>query len=150
MAWEISTIQVTDLRSQSAKVAANEMSGLILNHMRGQPETWSKLPPMQESGRNDRARTRGDGEPGRAMPVWNERYRDRSRPRIRQSAKKQNARDYRPPETAERPWTTPFLIGPIAKVVFSPSPRGRNTFWDGRGRVAAAVLNGAHIVRVTT
>src|ERR1700679_3767118 len=31
-----------------AKVAANGNAGLILNHMRGQPETWAKLPPMQD------------------------------------------------------------------------------------------------------
>src|SRR5665213_4478409 len=32
-----------------AKVAANADAGLILNHMRGQPETWGKLPPMQDA-----------------------------------------------------------------------------------------------------
>jgi dihydropteroate synthase len=31
-----------------AKVAANANAGLILNHMRGQPETWAKLPPMKD------------------------------------------------------------------------------------------------------
>ena len=31
-----------------AKVAANANAGLILNHMRGQPETWSKLGPMPD------------------------------------------------------------------------------------------------------
>src|SRR6202020_3691350 len=31
-----------------AKVAAAGNAGLILNHMRGQPETWSKLAPMQD------------------------------------------------------------------------------------------------------
>src|ERR1700720_2024314 len=31
-----------------AKVAASGNVGLILNHMRGQPETWAKLPPMQD------------------------------------------------------------------------------------------------------
>jgi len=31
-----------------AKVAANHDTGLILNHMRGQPETWAKLPPLPD------------------------------------------------------------------------------------------------------
>src|ERR1700744_2520774 len=31
-----------------AKVAANGNVGLILNHMRGLPEAWPKLPPMQD------------------------------------------------------------------------------------------------------
>ncbi|MFB3825915.1 MAG: dihydropteroate synthase [Bryobacteraceae bacterium] len=31
-----------------ARVAANHDAGLILNHMRGRPETWAKLPPMPD------------------------------------------------------------------------------------------------------
>src|SRR4051812_28496463 len=31
-----------------AKAAANGNAGLILNHMRGQPQSWAKLPPMQD------------------------------------------------------------------------------------------------------
>src|SRR5579872_4900723 len=31
-----------------AKVAANGNAGLILNHMRGQPDNWAKLPPMAD------------------------------------------------------------------------------------------------------
>src|SRR6185312_10490220 len=32
-----------------ARVVAAADAGLILNHMRGTPETWAKLPPMKEA-----------------------------------------------------------------------------------------------------
>ena len=47
-----------------AKVAANGNAGLILNHMRGQPETWAKLPPMQDRHGFDRAGTGSDRKQG--------------------------------------------------------------------------------------
>src|SRR5207302_4648619 len=31
-----------------ARVAAAHNAGLILNHMRGDPETWAKLPPLKD------------------------------------------------------------------------------------------------------
>jgi dihydropteroate synthase len=31
-----------------ARVVANSDAGLIVNHMRGTPETWAKLPPLQD------------------------------------------------------------------------------------------------------
>jgi len=33
---------------QMARTVANSGAGLILNHMRGTPETWAKLPPMKD------------------------------------------------------------------------------------------------------
>jgi len=33
---------------QLAKVVTNHSAGLILNHMRGTPETWAKLPPLPD------------------------------------------------------------------------------------------------------
>src|SRR5450755_580114 len=32
-----------------AKIVAHADAGLILNHMRGTPETWAKLPPMKDA-----------------------------------------------------------------------------------------------------
>src|SRR6202011_1613508 len=34
--------------AQLARVAATHNAGLILNHMRGDPETWAKLPPLKD------------------------------------------------------------------------------------------------------
>ena len=33
---------------QLARVVSNHDAGLILNHMRGRPETWAKLPPLPD------------------------------------------------------------------------------------------------------
>src|SRR5882762_6345553 len=33
---------------QLARVAANHSVGLIINHMRGTPESWAKLPPIKD------------------------------------------------------------------------------------------------------
>ena len=33
---------------QLARVVSNHDAGLVLNHMRGRPETWAKLPPMPD------------------------------------------------------------------------------------------------------
>jgi dihydropteroate synthase len=34
--------------AQLARVAANHNAALIINHMRGTPETWAKLPPLKD------------------------------------------------------------------------------------------------------
>jgi dihydropteroate synthase len=34
--------------AQLARVVSNHDAGLILNHMRGRPETWAKLPPLPD------------------------------------------------------------------------------------------------------
>src|ERR1700680_3133892 len=34
--------------AQLARVAASHNAGLIINHMRGTPETWAKLPPLKD------------------------------------------------------------------------------------------------------
>lgn len=34
--------------AQLARMAAQHDAGLVLNHMRGTPETWAKLPPMKD------------------------------------------------------------------------------------------------------
>src|SRR2546425_1074170 len=34
--------------AQIAKTVAQHDAGLILNHMRGRPESWAKLPPMRD------------------------------------------------------------------------------------------------------
>ena len=34
--------------AQLARTAANHNAGLVINHMRGTPETWAKLPPLKD------------------------------------------------------------------------------------------------------
>jgi dihydropteroate synthase len=128
-----------------AKVAANGNAGLILNHMRGQPDTWAKLPPMQDvmgtiarelEATASRARHAGV-ERGRIVidPGLGFGKRQEQNAEILAHLKQLAALDY------------PILVGPSRKS-FLAQPSENATLYATAAAVTAAVLNGAHIVRV--
>jgi dihydropteroate synthase len=128
-----------------AKVAANGNAGLILNHMRGQPETWAKLPPMQDpvgmiarelEATASRARHAGV-ERGRIVidPGLGFGKRREQNAEILAHLKQLAGLDY------------PILVGPSRKS-FLAQPSENGTLFATAAAVTAAVLNGAHIVRV--
>ncbi len=128
-----------------AKVAANGNAGLILNHMRGQPETWAKLPPMQDTvgtiareleATASRARHAGV-ERGRIVidPGLGFGKRKEQNAEILAHLKQLAALDF------------PILVGPSRKS-FLAQPSEKDTLYATAAAVTAAVLNGAHIVRV--
>jgi dihydropteroate synthase len=128
-----------------AKVAANGNAGLILNHMRGQPETWAKLPPMQDpvatimrelEATVSRARHAGV-ERGRIVidPGLGFGKRKEQNAEILAHLKQLAGLDY------------PILVGPSRKS-FLAQPSENGTLFATAAAVTAAVLNGAHIVRV--
>jgi dihydropteroate synthase len=128
-----------------AKVAANGNAGLILNHMRGQPETWAKLPPMQDpvatimrelEATVSRARHAGV-ERGRIVidPGLGFGKRKEQNAEILAHLKQLAGLDY------------PILVGPSRKS-FLTQPSESGTLFATAAAVTAAVLNGAHIVRV--
>jgi dihydropteroate synthase len=128
-----------------AKVAANGNAGLILNHMRGQPDTWARLPPMQDAvstiareleATASRARHAGV-ERGRIVidPGLGFGKRKEQNAEILAHLKQLAGLDY------------PILVGPSRKS-FLAQPSENGTLFATAAAVAAAVLNGAHIVRV--
>jgi dihydropteroate synthase len=128
-----------------AKVAAQGNAGLILNHMRGQPDTWAKLPPMQDvmatiarelEATASRARHAGV-ERGRIVidPGLGFGKRKEQNAEILAHLKQLAALDY------------PILVGPSRKS-FLAQPSENGTLYATAAAVTAAVLNGAHIVRV--
>jgi dihydropteroate synthase len=128
-----------------AKVAANGNAGLILNHMRGQPDTWAKLPPMQDAvgtitreleATVSRARHAGV-ERGRIVidPGLGFGKRKEQNAEILAHLKQLAGLDY------------PILVGPSRKS-FLAQPSESGTLYATAAAVTAAVLNGAHIVRV--
>jgi dihydropteroate synthase len=128
-----------------AKVAANGNAGLILNHMTGQPETWSTLPPMPDplgtiarelQATVNRARHAGV-EPGRIVidPGLGFGKRKQQSVEILARLKELAKLDY------------PILVGPSRKSFLAQSSEG-GTLFATAAAVTAAVLNGAHIVRV--
>ena len=128
-----------------ARMVSNHDAGLVLNHMRGRPETWAKLGPMQDPivtvARDLEAaisRVRGVGI-------------DRTRLVIDPGLgfgkrKEQNAAIMaRLQELA--PLDLPLLVGPSRKH-FLAHPDPQETKSATAAAVAICILGGAHLVRV--
>ena len=128
-----------------AKVAANGNAGLILNHMRGQPETWAKLPPMPDpSGTVAREL---DATANRARHAGVDKARIIVDPGLGFGKRKEQNAEILAHLAALAKLDLPILIGPSRKSFLAPASEGGTVFATAAA-VAAAVLNGAHIVRV--
>ncbi|HUO32414.1 MAG TPA: dihydropteroate synthase [Bryobacteraceae bacterium] len=128
-----------------ARLVSNHDAGLILNHMRGRPETWAKLPPLPDvMGAIVRdleatvSRARRDGI-DRARMVLDPGLGFGKR-------KEQNSAILaRLHELAAL--DLPILAGPSRKS-FLAHPTEKETLFATAAAVTAAILNGAHLVRV--
>jgi dihydropteroate synthase len=133
-----------------AKVAAEHNAGLILNHMRGTPETWGKLPPLPDvmgsvakdlEATVSRARRAGV-EKNRIVvdPGLGFGKRREQNSEILAHLERLAALDY------------PILAGPSRKSFLSHGALAGagegETAYATAAAVTAAVLHGAHIVRV--
>lgn len=133
------------LDPQLAKAATQYDAGLILNHMRGTPEVWPKLPPLKDVMATIRADLEATVNRARRAGV------DRSRIVIDPGLgfgkrKEQNAEILaRLPELSDL--DLPILVGPSRKS-FLAQPTELETEFATAAAVAAAILGGAHIVRV--
>lgn len=130
---------------QLARVVSNFDAGLVLNHMRGRPETWAKLAPMP-----DPIATIGrdlDATVSRARRVGIDRARMAIDPGLGFGKRKeQNALIIgRLHELAAL--DLPILAGPSHKH-FLAHEDVEETRFATAAAVAACVLGGAHLVRV--
>ncbi|MEO8127340.1 MAG: dihydropteroate synthase [Bryobacteraceae bacterium] len=128
-----------------ARVVSNHDGGLILNHMRGTPETWAKLPPLPDvmgsvvgdlQATVHRATRAGVGknrivvDPGLGFG----------------KRKEQNSEIIaRLPQLAELGY--PMMVGPSRKS-FLARATPEETIFANASAVAACILGGAHMVRV--
>ncbi|MEO8658880.1 MAG: dihydropteroate synthase [Bryobacteraceae bacterium] len=128
-----------------AKVAAQYDAGLVLNHMRGTPETWAKLPPIPDlvgtllhdiDAAVSRARRAGV-ERGRVVIDPGLGFGKR---------KEQNAEILAHLGELAR-LEMPILVGPSRKS-FLVQQTDALTMIASAAAVTAAILGGAHIVRV--
>ena len=130
---------------QLARVTANYDAGLILNHMRGAPETWAKLPPLPDvmgmvlhdleaavhrAGRSGVDRSRVAVDPGLGFG----------------KRKEQNSEILARLEELAR-LDLPVLVGPSRKSFLARKEKIATEF-AGASAVAASILAGAHMVRV--
>jgi dihydropteroate synthase len=130
---------------QLARIVSNYDAGLILNHMRGRPEAWAKLPPLPDVM----------GTIVRDIEATVSRARHSGIDRARMvvdpglgfgKRKEQNAAILaRLRELAGL--DLPILVGPSRKS-FLAHPTERETLFATAAAVTSAVLGGAHLVRV--
>ena len=128
-----------------AKVVVQHNAGIILNHMRGSPETWGKLPPMPDvmgmivkdlEATVSRARRSGV---------------DKSRividPGLGFGKRKEQNSEILARVSEMSQLDLPIMLGPSYKSFLTqPTPAG--TQFATACAVTAAILAGAHIVRV--
>lgn len=131
--------------AQLARVAANFNAGLILNHMRGTPETWARLPAIPDLIGHIRREL--EAAVNRALLTGLERKQIVIDPGLGFGKRKeQNAEILaRLPELA--PLELPLLAGPSRKH-FVSRETPEETVFATAGAVAAAIFGGAHMVRV--
>ena len=130
---------------QLPKVVTKYDAGLIINHMRGNPETWAKLPPLKDLmhsiGIDLEAaihRTRQAGVQKRQLVID---------PGLGFGKRREQNSEIIAQLGLLRSFDVPVLIGPSRKA-FLRKEQNEDTEFATAGAVAACILNGAHIVRV--
>jgi dihydropteroate synthase len=128
-----------------ARVISNHDAGLVINHMRGNPETWSKLGPMKDA--MSVIRRDLDASVSRARLVGIDKARIAIDPGL--GFGKRGEQNYlilgKLRELADLEMA--ILVGPSRKHFLEHSTP-QETAFAGAAAVAAGILAGAHIVRV--
>ena len=128
-----------------SRKVANANAGLVLNHMRGTPETWAKLPPLKDLIRTVRSEL--DAAANRASLSGIDRKRIVIDPGLGFGKRReQNAEIIAQLGELTR-LELPILVGPSRKHFVAKESTDATEFATAAA-VTAAILNGAHIVRV--
>jgi dihydropteroate synthase len=131
---------------QLARVVTKYDAGLIINHMRGTPETWSKLPPLKDLMRS----IAGDLEAAvhRSRQSGVQKHQVAIDPGLGFGKRReQNAEILANLGNLLRAFDLPMLVGPSRKS-FLKKENTDETEFATAAAVTAAILNGAHMVRV--
>src|SRR6516162_7806167 len=132
------------IEPQLARVVSNHNAGLVLNHMRGRPETWAKLAPMPDPMA---AITRDlDAAVSRARHVGIDKSKLAIDPGLGFGKRKEQNSFILGRLGQLAALDLPILIGPSRKA-FLAHPSVEETDFATAAAVAAAVLSGAHLVR---
>jgi len=128
-----------------ARAARQADAGLIINHMRGMPETWAKLPPLKNPLATIAAEL--DASVHRAVGAGVERRRIVIDPGLGFGKRKEQNSEIlaRLDELAKL--ELPLLVGPSRKQ-FLARESALETEFAGAAAVTAAILYGVHMVRV--
>ena len=128
-----------------SKIAAKFDAGLVLNHMRGTPETWARLPPMNDV----MGGIVQDLEAcvHRAVRAGVERHRVVIDPGLGFGKRREQNSEILARLARLGSLELPILVGPSRKSFLAPhgSPEAEMAT---AAAVTASILGGAHIVRV--
>lgn len=128
-----------------AKVVMNRDAGLILNHMRGTPDTWEKLAPLKDVMGTIAMEL--EATVSRARLAGMDRARIVIDPGLGFGKRKeQNAEILAQLHVLAR-YDLPLLVAPSRKS-FLAQKTEQGTTYATAAAVTAAILNGAHLVRV--
>jgi dihydropteroate synthase len=130
---------------QVPKVVLKHDAGLIINHMRGNPETWAKLPPLKDLMRSITIdleaaihRARQAGVQKRQIVID---------PGLGFGKRREQNSQIIAQLRILRCFDLPILVGPSRKS-FLKQEQERETEFATAAAVTASILNGCHIVRV--
>ncbi len=127
------------------KVASQQNAGLILNHMRGTPETWAKLPSLKDPMGNVVSDLSACVH--RAIHAGVEKTRIIIDPGLGFGKRKDENTEIIARLTSLMKLDVPILVGPSRKS-FLKQATDSETLFASAAAVTAAILNGAHMVRV--
>jgi dihydropteroate synthase len=128
-----------------AKKAAQANAGLILNHMRGTPETWAKLPPLKNVIRTIAMEL--DASAHRAVRAGIDRRQIVIDPGIGFGKRREQNSEILAQIGELARLEFPILAGPSRKH-FLTKESPLETEFATAAAVTAAILHGVHIVRV--
>ena len=128
-----------------AKVAVQHNAGLILNHMRGTPETWAKLPPLKNPTQTVYVELAATVH--RATRAGVERARIVADPGIGFGKRKEQNSEIISRLGHLTELNLPLMLGPSRKSFLAQTTE-REVAFATAAAVAASIINGAHIVRV--
>ena len=128
-----------------ARAAAQANAGLILNHMRGTPETWAKLPPLKDVTGTITADLAACVH--RATQSGLTRQQIVIDPGLGFGKRREQNTEILAQLSRLAALDLPILVGPSRKS-FLAQPSEQQTEMATAAAVTAAILGGAHIVRV--
>jgi dihydropteroate synthase len=134
--------------AQLARVAAQHDAGLIVTHMRGTPETWAKLAPIKDVMGTIRQDL--DASTHRAVRSGVERARIAIDPGLGFGKRKEQNAEILAHLSALTALEFPLVVGPSRKSFLPQLEKPSAGFLQcaTAAAVTAAILGGAHLVRV--
>jgi dihydropteroate synthase len=133
---------------QLARTAANHNAGLVINHMRGTPETWAKLPPLKDA--LGAILHDMDASVHRAVRSGVDRARIVVDPGLGFGKRKEQNVEILARLAELARLELPILIGPSRKSFLpkTESAPEASLEYATAAAVTAAIFGGAHIIRV--